>query len=369
MAKSTIKLYGNISQWNYNSAEDMVARLDEAAKISDEVDIHIHSYGGSVIEGNVICNAIKKCNKKVNAYIDGIAASMSSIVAMYATKIYMSENAFLMIHAPAGMTEGRGTIQEHQTTIKILTAMERNFLKALMARSSKDENTVKQWLESDTWFSAEEALAMGLIDGIVDPVAKDVDRLTIETATAVSVEAAYNQYTAALTAADTQKPINSNPKNQMNKELLIKTMGLTGVTADSSEAEIEAALIASHNANQQAVTAANAKIKSQHDAQITAAINAFKGKITTEQETSFREIGEKCGIETMQAALKPLSEQRSFSDMIAGVTTAGASTSSTSWDFDAWQKNDPVGLDKMSKDNYDAFNALYMAKFGANAPK
>lgn len=369
MAKATIKLYGNIAQWNYNSAQDMVARLDEAAKTSDEINIHIHSYGGSVIEGNVICNAIKKCEKKVNAYVDGIAASMSSIVAMYASKVYMSENAFLMIHAPAGMTDGRGTIKEHQTTIKILTAMERNFLKALMARSGKDEATVIKWLENDTWFSAEEALEMGLIDGIVDPVAKDVDRLAIESATAVSVEAAYNQYTAALATAETQKPIIKKPKNQMNKELLIKTMGLTGVTADSSEAEIEAALIAKHNSDQQAITTANALVKSQHDAQITAAITACKGKITIEQEASFREIGEKCGIETMQAALKPLSEQRSFSDMIAGTTTAGASTSSASWDFDAWQKNDPVGLDKMSKDNYDAFNALYKVKFGANAPK
>lgn len=365
MATSQLKLYGNISDWNNNSATEMVERLNIAASSSDTVELHIHSYGGSVVEGNMIYNAIAKCPKPVHVYIDGIAASQASIVAMAGTRRYMAENAFLMVHAPAGGTGGRGTAADHAATAKALTAMERMFVKTLTSASGRPEAEVKRWLAADTWFSAAEALEMGLIDGIVDPVAKSIAPPPAESIATSSVDTIYNLYTAALDS----KPNINNQKSTMNKELLIKTLGLKGVTAESSDAEVEAAIVAYHAAATKTAADAEDRLRASAEAQITAELDPIKSKVTAEQMTHFREVGCKCGIEALRAVIKPIVGTVSITDMIGKGSAGAAAAGSASWNFDQWQKNDPTGLEKLAREDYDGFNALYKAKFGTEAPK
>lgn len=373
MSKAVVKLYGQISDWGANNATLLSERLEAAATSSDSIDMHIHSYGGSVIEGSMIYNSIKKSSKPVDVYIDGIAASMASVVAMAGRKIFMSENAFIMIHAPAGSAGGRGTVADHQTSINILTATESNFVKAICARSGKDEKTVRGWLERDTWFSAEQALAERLIDKIVDPVATNVKTLTSETVKASPIEAIYNTYTALLNADENHSPINNNKPSTMNKELIIKTLGLVGVTADSSDSEIEAAIAVHAKATREQHATTEAQLQAHLNAQIADTLDGVKSKLTAEQMAEFKAVGEKCGIKALKATLEPIKNQPTLTGMIAAAASidhqAIAMTGSASWGFDEWQKNNPRGLEALAKSDYDSFNALYKARFGVDAPR
>lgn len=362
MGKATIKLYGDISSWNNNGAARMPERITEAALGAEVVDMHIHSYGGAVLEGNALCNAIRNSPVPVDAYIDGVAASMASIVALAARKVYMSENAFLMIHAPSGCVNGRGTAAEHTRMAKALAEMEKNFVKVLTAKTGKDEKAVRAWLEGDNWFSAQQALEAGLIDGIVDPIAKEVTAPSADQVAAGDVESIYAMYTACLTK-------DSQPKNNnMDKQQIIDTLGLTGVTAASSDADIMAAMTAKLNAEKEAKKKAEDELKAQKAAQITAKLDEFKDKLTTEQRKQYQAVGEQMGIEALDAVLVPLAAKPTFSAMIAG--SAGQPTPTAGYKtFDEYMEKDPAGLEALAETNYEAFNALYRAKFGTDAPK
>lgn len=360
MAKVSIKLYGDIFDWSSNSAQAMVARIAEAARTADEIELHVHCYGGSVIEGNMIYNAIAGSDIPIDAYIDGVAASMAPIVLMAARKIYMSENAFMMLHAPAGGYCGRGTATEHIKAAKALTAMEKQFIKALTTRTGKTEEQVKEWMSGDNWFSAEQALSEGLIDGIVDPIAGNVKQLTSVELQSSNVESIYSLYTASLSQIQNQ----NQTTNQMDKATLIAQLGLTGVTAASTDEQVQAAITAKFAAEQLARQNAEKKLTEHQAAEITAVLDTVKDKITVDQRAQLQAIGEKVGIAALKTAIEPYRTAKPFSAIIGGDGgSRSQSTLSASWNFAEWQKNDPAGLEKLAKEDPETFNALYGAAF------
>lgn len=361
---SAIKLYGNISEWNANNAAEFIARLQEASKGAKRIQIHTHCYGGSVIEGNMIYNAIKNSKVPVDIYIDGIAASMAAILITAADKVYMSENAFIMVHAPAGGNVTRGTADEYLKAAKALQAMEKMAVKAFMARTGKEEDYIKAWMEGDNWFSAEEALTEGLIDEITDKVAVNIQTLSRPDIVTSSVEGIYDLYNASLSIHE--------HKNEMDKKSIIARFSLSGVTENSTDAEVEAALDAKFTAEKTARETAEKKVKEQTAAEIKAVLDGVKDKITPAQRTQFEAIGCQMGMEALRAAIQPYGEKPSFTSMLgaaSGSSVASRSAQRATWTFDEWQKNDPKGLDAMAKTDYESFNDLYSARFGKNAPK
>ena len=140
-------------------------QLTEAQKDADVIELHVHCPGGDVFEGSVIYNAIKESPTPVDVYIDGMAASMASVIMLAARKIYMAENAFIMIHAPH--TFSCGNAEDLEKAAHLLRSIEANFIEAFCARTGKEKDAVAEWLKGDNWFSAQEAADEKLIDGIV----------------------------------------------------------------------------------------------------------------------------------------------------------------------------------------------------------
>jgi ATP-dependent protease ClpP protease subunit len=68
------------------------------------INLHIHSPGGDVFDGIAIYNLLNKHPAKVTVHIDGLAASMASVIAMAGDRIVMPENALMMIHKPWGIS-------------------------------------------------------------------------------------------------------------------------------------------------------------------------------------------------------------------------------------------------------------------------
>ena len=314
----------------------------------------------------MIYNAIKNSPVPVDCYVDGLAASMAAIVLTAADKAYMAENAFLLFHAPASATNGRGTAEEHLQAANALAEMEKLFVKTLVSRTGKPEEQVKKWLQGDNWFSAEQALKEGLIDGITNPVARNIHTLTPAEAKASTPREVYDIYSAYLTN-------NQNDKNDMNKKEVIEAYTLAGVTENSTEAEIIAAMEKKLKDEQTARKTAEDRLKEQQAAAITAALDEVKGRITPEQRAQYQAIGEKVGIEALRVALQPYRQKPTITDMLHGAVSAGGSGSvrpdKNNWTFDDWQAKDPRGLEALAQVDYEAFNALYNAKYGTNAPK
>lgn len=137
---------------------------DLAAIDTDEIYLRINSPGGRVWEGITMLNAIRRHPAKVTAYVDGIAASAASVVAMGADEVVMSRNAQMMIHDASGIVMGNA--EDMQEMAEFLSKQSDN-----LANAYKDKagGTVAQWrtaMKAETWYSDKEAVDAGLADRV-----------------------------------------------------------------------------------------------------------------------------------------------------------------------------------------------------------
>ena len=172
---ATIFLYGDIGDY-YDVQSGRVAReLLEAEKDARRVNIRINSCGGEVYCGIAIYNAIKNSRADVHLYVDGIAASMASVIALCGKPVEMSRYARLMLHSVSGGCYGN--IKEMQKCIKEIESLEDSLADIYAARLglTADEVKARFFDGEDHWLTAQEALDLGFIDGIYDaePVPAD----------------------------------------------------------------------------------------------------------------------------------------------------------------------------------------------------
>ena len=172
---ATIFLYGDIGDY-YDVQSGRVAReLLEAEKDARRVNIRINSCGGEVYCGIAIYNAIKNSRADVHLYVDGIAASMASVIALCGKPVEMSKYARLMLHSVSGGCYGN--IKEMQKCIKEIESLEDSLADIYAARLglTADEVKARFFDGEDHWLTAREALDLGFVDGIYDaePVPAD----------------------------------------------------------------------------------------------------------------------------------------------------------------------------------------------------
>ena len=104
-ASGELMIYGAIGDWfEGNDALTLADEID--ALEGPELNVRIHSPGGYILEGLVVYNRLKMSGKKVNVVIDGMAASMASVIAMAGDHIAMPKNAWLMVHKPMNLVIG-----------------------------------------------------------------------------------------------------------------------------------------------------------------------------------------------------------------------------------------------------------------------
>lgn len=152
----------------------------------------------------------------------------------------------------------------------------------------------------------------------------------------------------------------------MDKEDLIKKFGLTGVTAQSSDKEVEDAIQAKLDAEKQRADEAENKVQEAEDKRISDVVEAALkgGKITAEQKTVYVAIGKKNGIDALSTVLDGIKPVPSLVEATRGGANGLSGTSArASWTWDQWQKEDPRGLEKMSKEEPEKFEALYNGAF------
>jgi len=160
-----VYLYEEIGFWGATSK----AFVEELNKHKGKhVHLRIDSPGGEVHAGNAIFNALRRHKGGVTVHIDGMAASMASVIAMAGNPICIADNAFLFVHNP--WTVNAGDSGEMRKTAEQLDVIG-NVLVGMYAQKTKlPVEEIQQMMDEETLLSATDAVALGFADMIEDGV-------------------------------------------------------------------------------------------------------------------------------------------------------------------------------------------------------
>lgn len=159
----TITMRGGIGDFeNHISADDFLSALSEHA--GQDVTIHMDSPGGSVTDGLSMYNAICQYSGKVTIHIDSLAASIATVIAAAADHVIINSTGRMMVHRAWTMSMGNCT--DFRSVAEVMEKMDEDIAATYAARTDKSAEDWMEIMDAETWFSASEALAAGLVDEV-----------------------------------------------------------------------------------------------------------------------------------------------------------------------------------------------------------
>ncbi|MCX4365103.1 MAG: Clp protease ClpP [Bacilli bacterium] len=163
-------IYGDIvdmAWWEEDvTANDIRKQLDETN--AKTITVHINSLGGDTFTGVAIYNLLKEKSKtsKIVTYVDAIAASAASIIAMAGNKIVMPSNTLMMIHNC--WTLGIGNANELRKVASDMDKIMDAVIQCYLSKINITEDELRALLDEETYLTAQEALEKGFCDEIVE---------------------------------------------------------------------------------------------------------------------------------------------------------------------------------------------------------
>jgi len=148
------------------SAKDFVSELQKLS--AKNIDLRINSLGGNVFDGFAIHNALKSHKAKITVFIDGIAASIASVVAMSGDVVKMPENAMMMVHDP--LSWALGTAADMRKTADALEKIKLGLVSSYRNKTGLDDMEISGMMVEETWLTAQEAVSKGFADVMLEPV-------------------------------------------------------------------------------------------------------------------------------------------------------------------------------------------------------
>lgn len=145
------------------SAKTFVAEVNKLGKV-DIINLHINSPGGSVFDGVSIYNTLKNHPARIEVDVDGVAASIASVIAMAGDEIRMADNALMMVHNPSGVAVGDA--EEMRKIADLLDQVKGVIASTYAKRTGMKEAEVMQMMTEETWMTAAEAQDKGFADVI-----------------------------------------------------------------------------------------------------------------------------------------------------------------------------------------------------------
>jgi len=162
--ETEILLYGEIGGFGI-SAESFVATLKQVPADS-HINLRIYSPGGSVLDGNVIFGALGRHKGGVTTHIDGLAASMASVIALAGSPVKMASNALYMIHNVTGSAYGDS--EDIRKTADLLDKVQETMVSTYAKKTKMPKAEIIALMDAETWFTAKEAKKMGFVDEITN---------------------------------------------------------------------------------------------------------------------------------------------------------------------------------------------------------
>ena len=156
-----IEIFGEIDEfWGVGPKQVSVA-LAEAGD-AQEIRVKLNSPGGWAFDGVAIYNLLKLHPAKMEITVYGLAASAASIIAMAGDRIIMAEGAMMMIHKSWGIAMGNS--DDFVEIAGILEKIDGEMAGIYARRTGQELAQIKQWMESETYFTGAEAVEHGFAD-------------------------------------------------------------------------------------------------------------------------------------------------------------------------------------------------------------
>ena len=162
-----ISIYDEIGFWGV-TAQSFSKDLKALGNNLKQINLHIHSPGGDVFDGIAIYNLLKNHPANVTVYIDGLAASMASVIAMAGNEVIMPENAMMMIHKPWGIQGGDA--EDMRKYADLLDKVENTLIPAYASKTGKTPEELAEMLSAETWLNGKECVEQGFADKLAEPL-------------------------------------------------------------------------------------------------------------------------------------------------------------------------------------------------------
>tara|TARA_R110001599_G_scaffold159091_2_gene346391 strand:- start:405 stop:1406 length:1002 start_codon:yes stop_codon:yes gene_type:complete len=160
-----IYIFDEIGAFGMN-AQSFIEEIKEFK--NSDINLHINCVGGDVFDGMAIYNILKKRTANTTVYIEGIAASMGSVIALAADTVVMAENSLFMIHNAWGGANGEA--KDMKKTAALLDKISGEIADIYVKKTKLPYDKVKDMMDEETWLNADEAFDLGFVDSISDAI-------------------------------------------------------------------------------------------------------------------------------------------------------------------------------------------------------
>lgn len=160
-----IYIYGEIGDWWQElDAKSLADKIKNSS--GDEINIRINSGGGEVFTASSFYSLLKSSGKKINVFIDGLAASAATVIACAGDVVTMPINALYMIHNPLSWQYGNAG--EMREMADVLDKVRDAIVATYVQKTGLSEEKIIEMMDAETWMTATEAKEFGFIDEIMD---------------------------------------------------------------------------------------------------------------------------------------------------------------------------------------------------------
>ena len=158
--EAEVMLYDEIGGWFGATADQFIEDLKGVTAPS--LRVRVNSPGGSVFEGIAIANALRSHPANVTIQVDGIAASIASVIAMAGDRVVMAPQTMMMIHDASGLCLGNASDMEEMA--ELLDLISDNIADSYAARAGGTRDQWRARMRTETWYLPEDAVEAGLAD-------------------------------------------------------------------------------------------------------------------------------------------------------------------------------------------------------------
>lgn len=170
--EADVYIYGDIGGW-WGGVDAAEFSKEIAALDVSTLNVRLNSPGGLVFDGVAIYNALARHSAKTVVHIDGLAASIASVIAMAGDEIRISEGASVMIHKPWSMAIGNADVLRQEADV--LDELEEGLVDIYEARTSQKRADLVDWISAESWFRGQKAVDKGFADVMVPAKKKDTN--------------------------------------------------------------------------------------------------------------------------------------------------------------------------------------------------
>jgi ATP-dependent protease ClpP protease subunit len=348
--EGTILLYSQIgdsvdANGNYVSGISGSAFAYEMQYLQDKctkINVRINSIGGSVLDGYSIVSAILNSKVPCNTYIDGLAASISGVIAMAGKKCYMADFGTLMLHNPSG---GNDT--------DVLNLVKNTLVTIFEQRTKLTAEEISVMMDKETWLGANEALNMGLVDEVVTS-AKKIKISKSESLSNMAI--IYNKIINKPKMEKIQNVLklsNEADEAAIVAEIEKKDTVLSEVVAENEALKERLKVIEEKEVAEKEKAAEELKNKA-----IELVENAIKEKkiLETEKDSTIE-----MAVNNFEFVANMISKINNVKDAVKvfDVKNVAKNEERKDWTIRKWEKEDPNGLVKIKNETPEIYTEMY----------